>query len=80
MTSALRARLAGVAGRLMPHLPGSFQASAFRRRPGLLSRVPAGQSVCWPSYLGDLAVWVDQANVIERSMLGGSADSNLGLT
>ena len=57
--------------RLLPYMPEPVLVAAIRRRPGLIDRVPAGQSIRWPHYQGDLTVWIDPANLIERSMFGG---------
>ena len=52
-------------------MPEPVLVAAIRRRPGLIDRVPAGRSIRWPHYQGDLTVWIDPANLIERSMFGG---------
>ena len=57
--------------RLLPFMPEPVLVAAIRRRPGLIDRVPAGRSIRWPHYQGDLTVWIDPANLIERSMFGG---------
>ena len=57
--------------RLLPYMPEPLLLAAIRRRPWLLDRVPAGRSIRWPYYQGDLTVWIDPANDIERCMLTG---------
>lgn len=56
---------------LVPLLPGWLLSRVVQARPALLDRVPPGRSFRWSSYLGDVAVWIDPANAIERKMLCG---------
>ncbi len=62
---------------LVPLLPSWLLTRAVRVRPVLLDRVPSGRSLRWPNYLGDVVVWIDPANAIERKMIGGYEPSVL---
>jgi len=61
----------------VPLLPSWLLTRAIRVRPALLDRVPAGRSLRWSNYLGDVVVWIDPANAIERKMIGGYEPSVL---
>lgn len=51
-------------------LPG-LSPQQLDEHPYLLTLLPAGRSFRWPHYLGNLSIWVDTANEIERAMLNG---------
>jgi FkbM family methyltransferase len=55
----------------VPWLPDWLLSRVIQARPAWLDRVPPGRSFRWPHYLGDVAVWIDPANAIERKMIGG---------
>lgn len=55
----------------VPWLPGWLLSRVIQGRPALLDRVPPGRSLRWSHYLGDVVVWIDPANAIERKMLCG---------
>ncbi|HEY7330124.1 MAG TPA: FkbM family methyltransferase [Gemmataceae bacterium] len=61
----------------VPLLPGWLLSRIAQARPALLDRVPAGRSLRWSRYLGDVVVWIDPANAIERKMLCGYEPSVL---
>lgn len=56
---------------VVPLLPSWFLSRIIRVRPDLLEHVPSGRSLRWTHYLGDIVVWVDPGNVIERTMVFG---------
>lgn len=62
---------------LVPLLPSWLLTRALRVRPGLFERIPPGRSFRWPYYLGDVIVWIDPANAIERKMICGYEPSVL---
>lgn len=62
---------------LVPLLPRWLLTRAVQFRPALLDRVPPGRSLRWSHYLGDIVVWIDPANAIERKMIGGYEPSVL---
>jgi FkbM family methyltransferase len=55
----------------MPLLPSWLLSRMVQARPSFLDRVPPGRSLRWTKYLGDVVVWIDPANAIERKMLCG---------
>jgi FkbM family methyltransferase len=55
----------------VPLLPRWLLSRVIQGRPALLDRVPPGRSLRWSRYLGDVVVWIDSANAIERKMLCG---------
>jgi FkbM family methyltransferase len=55
----------------VPLLPRWLLSRVIEGRPALLDRVPPGRSLRWSRYLGDVVVWIDSANAIERRMLCG---------
>jgi FkbM family methyltransferase len=61
----------------VPWMPSWLLSRIIRGRPALLDRVPPGRSLRWPNYLGDVVVWIDPANAIERKMLCGYEPSVL---
>ncbi len=62
----------------VPLLPSWLLSRVIQGRPDLLDRVPPGRSLRWSHYLGDVVVWIDPANAIERKMLCGYEPSVLG--
>jgi FkbM family methyltransferase len=61
----------------VPLLPSWLLSLVIKGRPALLDRVPPGRSLRWSNYLGDVVVWIDPANAIERKMLCGYEPSVL---
>jgi FkbM family methyltransferase len=62
---------------IVPLLPSWLLSRAIQARPALLNRLPPGRSLRWSHYLGDVVVWIDPANAIERKMLAGYESSVL---
>jgi FkbM family methyltransferase len=62
---------------IVPLLPRWLLGRVIQGRPALLDRVPPGRSLRWSRYLGDVVVWIDSANAIERKMLCGYETSVL---
>jgi FkbM family methyltransferase len=56
---------------VVPLLPSWLLSRLIRVRPDLLEHVPSGRTLRWAYYLGDIVVWVDPGNVIERTMVFG---------
>jgi FkbM family methyltransferase len=55
----------------VPLMPGWLLSRVVQARPALLDRLPPGRSLRWSKYLGDVVVWIDPANAIERKMACG---------